>query len=101
MSRTLKIGYWCWSVPLVEYMTKADKRGDWFGLLVIKVIRMLAQARANELAYKMGKREKRDILGILTRLIGESFCFAVGFIVRPFVEKRFGHWLEIYDTDIN
>ena len=101
LSRTLKIGYWFWSVPLVEYMTKADKRGDWFGLLVIKVIRMLAQARANELAYKMGKREKRDILGILTRLIGESFCFAVGFIVRPFVEKRFGHWLEIYDPDIN
>ena len=48
----------------------------------------------------LGKREKRDILGILTRLVGESFCIAVGFIVRPFVEKRFGHWLEIYDPDI-
>lgn len=101
LSRTLKIGYWFWGIPLVEYMNNADKKGTWFGKLVIKVIRMLAQARANELAYQMGVRKQGDILGKVTRLIGESFCWCVGFIVRPFVEKRFGDWLQIYDPDID
>ena len=97
----MKIGYWFWGIPLVEYMNNADKKGTWFGRLVIKVIRMLAQARANELAYQMGVRKQGDILGKVTRLIGESFCWCVGFIVRPFVEKRFGDWLQIYDPDID
>ena len=70
-------------------------------MLVIKVIRALAQARANELAYKMGKRSKGDILGKITRWIGESFCFVVGLIVKPFVEHKFGEWLEVYDPEIN
>jgi len=97
ISRNTKIGYWFWAVPLVEYMTNADKKGSKFGRLVIKVIRALAQARANELAYAMGVSKKRDALGIITRLIGESFCWTVGLIVRPFVEKRFTKWLQIYD----
>lgn len=101
ISRNTKIGYWFWAVPLVNYMTKADKNNSKFGKLVIRVIRALAQARANELAYAMGVKKKRDILGIFTRLIGESFCWTVGVIVRPFVEQRFGKWLEIYDPDIN
>ena len=63
MSRNVKIGYWFWGIPMVEYMNKSDKTGSWFGGLVIKVIRMLAQARANELAYKMGVRKQGDILG--------------------------------------
>ncbi len=100
LGRTLKIGYWFWACPLVEYMNKAEQKDSKFGKLVIKVIRALAQARANELAYKMGKRSKGDILGKFTRWIGESFCFVVGLVVRPFVEHRFGKWLEIYDPDI-
>jgi hypothetical protein len=101
LPRTLKIGYWYWAVPLVSYMDKAHKENTKFGRLVIAVIRTLAQARANELAYKMGHRKKGDILGKFTRFLGEGFCFAVGLVVKPFVEKRFGHWLEIYDPDIN
>ena len=100
LGRTLKIGYWFWACPLVEYMNKAEANNSRFGKLVIKVIRALAQARANELAYKMGKRSKGDILGKFTRWIGESFCFVVGLVVRPFVEHRFGKWLEIYDPEI-
>ena len=97
ISRATKIGYWFWAVPLVDYMTKADESGSRFGRLVIKVIRALAQARANELAYAMGVKKQRDALGIVTRLIGESFCWTVGVAVRPFVEKRFAKWLQIYD----
>ena len=98
IGRTTKIGYWFWACPLVEYMTKAERTNNKFGSLVIKTIRILAQARANELAYKMGRRDKGDLLGKFTRLIGESFCFMVGFLVRPFVEKKFSHWLKIYDA---
>jgi hypothetical protein len=100
ISRNTKIGYWFWAVPLVNYMTRAEENNSKFGKLVIKVIRALAQARANELAYAMGVKQKRDILGIFTRLIGESFCWTVGIIVRPFVEHKFADWLEIYDPEI-
>ena len=100
ISRNTKIGYWFWAVPLVNYMTKADQNNSKFGKLVIRVIRALAQARANELAYAMGVKKKRDILGIFTRLIGESFCWTVGVVVRPFVEHKFADWLEIYDPEI-
>lgn len=97
ISRLTKIGYWFWAVPLVEYMEQSYRNNSTFGKLVIKVIRALAQARANELAYAMKVKSKRDPLGILTRIIGESFCWTVGAIVAPFVEKRFAKWLEIYD----
>lgn len=100
ISRKTKIGYWFWAVPLVQYMTKSHDNKSWFGGLVIKVIRVLAQARANELAYAMGKTKKRDALGICTRIIGESFCWIVGAIAQPFVEHKFADWLEIYDPEI-
>ncbi len=100
LGRTTKIGYWFWAIPLVEYMQNSAETKSWFGGLVTDVIKVLAQARANELAYKMGKRSKGDILGKFTRWIGESFCFVVGLVVRPFVEHRFGKWLEIYDPEI-
>ena len=101
LSRTTKIGYWFWALPLVEYMNKSSDNKNWFGGLVIETIKILAQARANELAYKMGKRDKGDLLGKFTRWIGEGFCWIVGVIVRPFTERKFGDWLEIYDPDIN
>jgi len=97
ISRTVKIGYWFWAVPLVQYMTQSEKNNSWFGQLVIRVIRALAQARANELCYAMGVKKDRDALGIATRIIGESFCWIVGAIATPFVEKKFAKWLEIYD----
>ena len=100
LGRTTKIGYWFWAIPLVQYMQDSAETKSWFGGLVTDVIKVLAQARANELAYQMGKRSKGDILGKFTRWIGESFCFGVGFIVRPFVEHKFGEWLEVYDPEI-
>ena len=98
LSRTTKIGYWVWACPLVEYMTKIEQKNSKSGSLMIKIIRILAQARANEIAHKMGQRARGDLLGKCTRLIGESFCFAVGLLARPFVEKKFSSWLKIYDA---
>jgi len=95
ISRTVKIGYWFWAVPLVQYMTQSEKNNSWFGQLVIRVIRALAQARANELCYAMGVKKDRDALGIATRIIGESFCWIVGAIATPFVEKKFAKWLGV------
>ena len=100
LGRTTKIGYWFWAIPLVGYMQNSAETKSWFGNLVINVIKVLAQARANELAHQMGHRSKGDILGKFTRWIGESFCFGIGLMVRPFVEHKFGEWLEIYDPEI-
>jgi hypothetical protein len=59
---------------------------------------MFAQARANEIAYKMGKRDRPDWTGKLARMFGEGLCWTVGIFVRPFVEKKFSQWLKIYDN---
>jgi len=100
LDRTTKIGYWFWAVPLVQYMQHSAETRSWFGGLVINTIQILAQARANELAYRMGHRSHGDLLGKFTRWIGESFCFMVGLAVRPFVEHKFADWLEVYDPEI-
>ena len=68
--------------------------------VIIPAIRIMAQARANEIAYKMGKISKHDKFGKFVRFFGEGFCFLLGLICRPFVEKKFGDWLEIYDPEI-
>ena len=98
LSDNTKIGYWLWACPLVLYMEK-NYRND-TNSLFIKAIRIIAQARANEIAHQVGKRSKGDVLGKMVRIVGESVCFVLGSIIKPFTEEKFKHWLSIYSSKI-
>ena len=98
LSDNTKIGYWLWACPLVEYMERNYRNNT--DSLFIKAIRIIAQARANEIAYQTGARTNSDLLGKLVRIVGESACFVLGSIARPFIEEKFKHWLAIYSSKI-
>ena len=98
LSNNTKIGYWLWACPLVQYMEKNYKNNT--DSLFVKAIRIIAQARANEIAHQAGKRSQGDVLGKMVRLVGESVCFVLGSIVKPFTEEKFKHWLSIYSSKI-
>lgn len=68
--------------------------------LFIKAIRIIAQARANEIAYQTGARTNSDLLGKMVRIVGESVCFVLGSIARPFTGEKFKHWLYVYSSKI-
>ena len=67
-----RVGYWTWAYPLVEWM---DKNKD---SKSVSVIRYLAQARANEIKYQVGKATKPDYVGKAVRMIGEPICSLIG-----------------------
>lgn len=98
LSDNTKIGYWLWACPLVEHMERNYRNNT--NSLVIKAIRIIAQARANEIAYQTGARTNSDLLGKMVRIVGESACFVLGSIARPFTEEKFKHWLAIYSPKI-
>jgi hypothetical protein len=98
LSDNTKIGYWLWACPLVEHMERNYRNNT--DSLFIKAIRIIAQARANEIAYQTGARTNTDLLGKIVRIVGESACFVLGAIARPFIEEKFKHWLAIYSSKI-
>ena len=98
LSDNTKIGYWLWACPLVQYMERNYKNNT--DSFFIKAIKIIAQARANEIAYQTGARTNSDLLGKMVRIVGESACFVLGSIARPFIEEKFKHWLAIYSSKI-
>jgi len=98
LSDNTKIGYWLWACPLVEHMERNYRNNT--DSLFIKAIKIIAQARANEIAYQTGVRTNSDLLGKMVRIVGESACFVLGSIVRPFIKEKFKHWLAIYSSKI-
>jgi hypothetical protein len=98
LSDNTKIGYWLWACPLVQYMERNYKNN--INSLFVKTVRIIAQARANEIAYQIGAISKGNLLGKIVRIVGESACFVLGSIARPFVEEKFKHWLSVYSSKI-
>ena len=98
LSDNTKIGYWLWACPLVQYMEKNYRNNT--DSLFIKAIRIIAQARANEIAYQTRARTNSDLLGKMVRIVGESACFVLGSIARPFTGEKFKHWLSVYSSKI-
>jgi len=96
LSDNTKIGYWIWACPLVHYMEKNYKTK--VDSLFVKTIRIIAQARTNEIAYQIGTRAQSDILGKFVRIVGEGMCFIIGTIAKPFLAKKFNNWLTLYST---
>ena len=63
-------GYHVWAVPYVRLMQKSSRFSvftNWW-----------AGARAKEILYKCGKRDKPHYGGKLARLVVEPFCFVIG-----------------------
>ena len=71
-SQTVR-GYQFWAIPYVRLMRKSP--------LAEKIMLPLAKARAEELAYKIGKREKGNWFGKIVRLIGEPMAYIIGAFV--------------------
>jgi len=94
LSDSTKIGYWLWACPMVAFMEKHCKRktNSW----LVRAVRILAQSRADEIAYQVGKKTKGNIMGKTVRILGEGACFMLGILARPFLGKKFNNWLNIY-----
>ena len=101
LSDSVKIGYWFWAIPLVNWMEKHEQSTSWWPKLVIKATKLFAQARAEEVSYKMGGRDKGSILGKLVRLFGETGCYLAGLMIRPFVSDKYATFLKDYKKDVN
>lgn len=68
-SRTVR-GYQYWAIPYVKLMRRST--------LAEKIMYPLAVWRAEELAFKMGKRTHGSWKGKLVRAIGEPICYTIG-----------------------
>ena len=69
-------GYHVWAVPYVRLMQKSSRFSaftNWW-----------AGARAKEILYKCGKRDKPHYGGKLARLVVEPFCFVIGCVAWAF-----------------
>lgn len=73
-----RLGYLFWAVPMVEYLDRINKRNLLLDRAVIRVVRTLAQARANEVKHCLGHRAQGDILGKCVRFFGEGVCYLLG-----------------------
>jgi hypothetical protein len=66
-------GYQFWGIPLVRLMRK----WPW----VESIVYPLALARAEEIAYQMGRRDKPNYLGKVVRRALEPLNFVLGIFV--------------------
>lgn len=66
-------GYHAWAIPTVRKM-RASR--CWTSVWCL-----IGQARANQIAYLMGDRNKPDCFGAVAKILLEGFCWGVGFFV--------------------
>jgi hypothetical protein len=81
LSYKTQCGYWLWAIPLANWMSTHELSTDWWSKFGIKITMVFAKARAKEISYIMGGRDKGSIFGKLIRLIGEPLCWLLGHLV--------------------
>ena len=101
LSDEVKIGYWFWAIPLVDWMKKHENSNNWWVKLVKNSTKLFAQERAKEIAYAMGKKNKGSLIGKFVRLFGETGCYILGLIIKPFVFDKYKGFLNEYQKDVN
>jgi len=101
LSDEVKIGYWFWAIPLVDWMKKHENSNNWWVKLVKNSTKLFAQERAKEIAYTMGKKNKGSLIGKFVRLFGETGCYILGLIIKPFVFNKYKGFLNEYQKDVN
>lgn len=92
----VKIGYWVWAIPLVKWMERHEESTNLWHRFAIATTLAFARARAHEISYRVGARKKGNIFGKCVRLVGESLCGALGFVVKPFVKDKYETMLKDY-----
>jgi len=101
LSDEVKIGYWFWAIPLVDWMKKYENSNNWWVKLVRNSTKLFAQERAKEIAYTMGKKNKGSLIGKFVRLFGETGCYILGTLIKPFVFDKYKIFLTEYQKDVN
>ena len=101
LSDEVKIGYWFWAIPLVDWMKKHENSNNWWVKLVKNSTKLFAQERAKEIAYTMGKKNKGSLIGKFVRLFGETGCYILGTLIKPFVFDKYKGFLNEYQKDVN
>ena len=101
LSDKVKIGYWFWAIPLVDWMKKHENSNNWWVKLVRNSTKLFAQERAKEIAYTMGKKNKGSLIGKFVRLFGETGCYILGTLIKPFVFDKYKIFLTEYQKDVN
>ena len=96
ISDNVKIGYWLWAIPLVEWMEKHENSNKLWHRFAIATTLKFAKARAHEISHKMGARKHSNLFGKFVRIVGESLCAVVGFMAKPFVESKYEALLKDY-----
>ena len=96
LSENVKIGYWLWAMPLVKWMEKNENSTTMWARFWIWWTLLCAQERGKEISHKMGGRSKGSVFGKVARFIGESFCYGLGFIAKPFVKSKYESMLKDY-----
>lgn len=82
LSETTVRGYQYWAIPYVKLMRRS--------VLAENIMFPLAEHRANELAYQLGRRECGSLRGKLIRTLLEPVCFIIG----SFVEQK--DWSQLW-----
>jgi len=82
-----RLGYLYWAVPMVDYLDNIYKRNSLLDRAVIRAVRILAQARANEVKHCLGNQKRGDILGKCVRFFGEGFCYLLGSLLENTVRN--------------
>ena len=96
ISDNVKIGYWLWAIPLVRWMEKHEDSTKLWHRFAISTTLSFARARAHEISYKVGARNKGNLFGKFVRLVGESLCGVLGLMVKPFVKGKYDSMLKEY-----
>jgi len=96
ISDNVKIGYWLWAIPLVRWMEKHEDSTKLWHRFAISTTLSFARARAHEISYKVGARNKGSLFGKCVRLVGESLCGVLGFMAKPFVKGKYDSMLKEY-----
>ena len=96
LSENVKIGYWLWAVPLVKWMEKNENSTSIWARFWIWWTLLCAKERGKEISHKMGVRTKGSMFGKVARFIGESFCYGLGLIAKPWVKSKYKLLLKDY-----
>ena len=101
LSDKVKIGYWFWAIPLVDWIKKHENSNNWWVKLVRNSTKLFALERAKEIAYIMGKKNKGSLIGKFVRLFGETGCYILGTLIKPFIFDKYKIFLTEYQKDVN